>query len=695
MKMKTKTKTAILTIGILLFSSLFLTAQKVKEKDLPEKYRQFLDFTRYIMLDKERDVFMQLQTHRDRDVFIVAFWKQRDPTPGTPQNEYKDEHQERFNEANRRFGRTSVREGWQTDQGRIWIILGGPVSTERFESPQVIYPCQIWAYYGDPSKGLLTQFSLVFYQWGGVGEYKLYNPVADGPSRLLIQGSQMDTTDYLTLYEKIMEVAPTLALVSLSFVPGDIPFNYQPSPRANIILADIFQSPKKAINTAYATHFLDYRGMVSTEYMTNYVQSDNSLDRITDPITGLDFIHFSIVPLDISIDFYEPNNQYFCNFTLNVSLRQSEEVIFQYSKEYPVYFSPDDLERIRSNGIAIEDSFPVIPGRYKFIALLQNSVGKQFTVFEREINIPDTQDFARLNGPFLGYRFQSYRTDLHIPFKAADKKLVYDPKKTFSKGDEIALMFNVMSASRDLRENGRVRVVVQGLRENDPMRKTYNILLKNYLNRKSLNVTHTIPVEELSPDYYDLHLSLMDGNGEVLDETKDSFIVSPLEAVAHPISHSKSMALANSFVYYYMLANQALKVNEMEKSEAYYERAYQMKPDYKRGVAEYANFLLKVKKFDRSLELIEQIKDENDLQFSYHLTRGKALMGKENYVEAINSFLEGNKIYNSDTSLLNSMGICFYRTDQKDQALNAFKASLRLNPNQPEIKKLIDEIEKK
>ena len=692
--MNARACTSILTVGILIFSSLFLSAQGIKEKDLPAIYQQFLDFTRYIMLGKERDVFLQLETNRDRDVFIEAFWKQRDPTPGTPQNEYKEEHQQRFNEANRRFGRTSPQPGWMTDQGRIWIILGQPASIERFEHPQEIYPCQIWSYYGDPQKGLPTQFSLVFFQWGGVGAYRLYNPVADGPHKLLINGNRMETTNYEALYETIWEVAPTLALVSLSFVPGDIPYGYQPSPRANIILANILESPKADINPAYATHFLDYKAMVSTEYMTNYVQSESSLDRIVDPITGLDFVHFSIVPLDISVDFYEPNDQYFCNFTLNVSLRQSEEVIFQYSKEYPIYFSPDDLERIRGNGIAIEDSFPVIPGRYKFIALLQNSVGKQFTVFEREINIPEAQDFPHLNGPFLGYRFQPYRTDLHIPFKVVDKKLVYDPKKTFSKGDEIALMFNAMGISQELWNTGRVRVVIQGLRENDPVQKTYNIRLNNTPYRKPLNVTFSIPMEEISPDYYDIHLVLIDGNGETLDETKDSLIISPLEAVGHPVSHSKSMSLANSFLYYYMLANQAQKVMEWEKSEAYYERGYQMKPDFLRGVAEYADFLIKVKKFDRSLELIEQVKDDHNLQFSYFLTKGKAYMGKENYVEAINNFLEGNKIYNSDTNLLNSMGICFYRTDQKEQALNALKASLKLNPDQPEIKKLVAEIEK-
>jgi len=40
------------------------------------------------------------------------------------------------------------------------------------------------------------------------------------------------------------------------------------------------------------------------------------------------------------------------------------------------------------------------------------------------------------------------------------------------------------------------------------------------------------------------------------------------------------------------------------------------------------------------------------------------------------------------------MGFCFYKTNQKERALNVLRASLRLNPNQENIKKLIEEIEK-
>ena len=56
---------------------------------------------------------------------------------------------------------------------------------------------------------------------------------------------------------------------------------------------------------------------------------------------------------------------------------------------------------------------------------------------------------------------------------------------------------------------------------------------------------------------------------------------------------------------------------------------------------------------------------------------------------------EGNKIYNSDTRLLNSRGFCYSKTGQKKEALEVLNASLRLDPDQPDIKALKAEIGKK
>ncbi len=690
--MKFKMKKIIL--AYLLMTSILFATQKVKEKDLAQKHQEWLKLTRYIILPAERKVFMELTNDRERDIFIQTFWKQRDPTQGTPQNEYKDEHVHRFRYATEYFRRGTTRAGWMTDMGRMYIILGPPISIEKFEGMPGIYPCQVWSYYGDKEKGLPTHFNLVFFQRSGAGEFKLYNSLADGPASIIIDKRGLDLNNHLQLYQKIKQLAPTLAGPSISMIPGQYSAGYRPSLRDNLILSDIIESPKKDVSSSYATHFLNYKGVVSTEYLINYVESNASVEIIQDPILNINFVHFSISPERVSIDYFEPNDQYFCNFKLSVSLRKEENIIFQYSKDFPFYFPPEDIERIRGSGIAIQDTFPLIEGEYTLTILVQNSVGKEFSVSEKEIFVAKRSDTPEIIGPILGYRLQDYSSHLNVPFRLMGKKLLVDPKNTFSLTEDVAIFFNIKNVTKHLWEEGKVEIYINGLRPKEPVKRSYILDLKNYPFHETLGLTYSIPAKELSPDYYEMKLVLKDRDSTAV-EKKSNFIISPQEVVAHPSTLAKSFPLSNNYLYFYSIAYQYDKMNMPEKAENFYKLAYESSPDFKGGLVEYAQFLLKVRKFAESMRLIEGIRDNEEFRFQYYLLKGKAYLGMENYSEAIINFLEGNKIYNSDTSLLNSLGFCYYKTEETEKALDVLKASLSLNPEQKGIKALIAEIEKK
>lgn len=678
----------------LLFLCAILQGQKISEKDLPPQYQEWLKLVSYIIQPIERDVFLKLTSDRDRDIFIDTFWKQRDPTPGTPENEYKEEHVKRFTYANKFYGRGTTREGWRTDMGRIYIILGPPSSIERFEATGWVVPCQAWSFNGDPAKDLPPHFVLLFFQRGGIGEYKLYSPVSDGPAALLMDKRDIDPYDYEELYDRIRNLAPTLADISISIVPGEYNFDYTPSTRNAVILANIFESPKRDVNPSYATHFLDYKGIVSTEYMTNFVESESNIALIVDPATGIPFVHFSMVPKSMSIDYYEPKDQYYCNFRLDVSLREGEDIIFQYNRDFPIYFQEPDVARFQANGISIEDSFPAVPGKHRLIILLQNSVGKEFSIYEQDIVIPEDTGLPKLNGPFLGYKLENYGAQLHIPYKVQDRKLVVDPINTFGLGENLFVLLNVINCPRELWSAGEVKARIKGMRNVDPAERSFVMRLGDNAFNRVISLAHSVPLSELVPDYYELWVSLVDGDGRTLDEARANFVVSPDKALPHPIANAKGMPLSSRHLFYHMLARQNDKLNRNEQADAEYRQALALAPQYAEAAVDYANFLLKVGKYGQALQVIGRVKDDGKFRFEYFLIMGNALMGTGNYNEAINSFLEGNKIYNSDTRLLNSLGLCYLRTGEKSKALDTFNASLRLNPGQDDIKKLVEEIEK-
>jgi GWxTD domain-containing protein len=124
--------------------------------DLPKAYRNWLhEDVAYIITKKERDDFLALKTDADRDHFIEEFWLKRDPTPGTPENEYKEEHYRRIAFVNEHFG-TGI-PGWKTDRGRIYIIYGPPDELDPHPNGGYVrpaaegggtvdYPVELWRY---------------------------------------------------------------------------------------------------------------------------------------------------------------------------------------------------------------------------------------------------------------------------------------------------------------------------------------------------------------------------------------------------------------------------------------------------------------------------------------------------------------------------------------------------------------------
>jgi GWxTD domain-containing protein len=687
--------TAVAVLGFVLLGAAFSAAQpKIDPKDLPAPYREWLKLTTYIMTDKERDVFLHLSSDRERDLFIQAFWRLRDPTPGTPENEFQTEHMKRFQEANRRF--RSAREGWMTDRGRIYIILGPPISTESIAGDLDVYPAEIWSYYGDTNKGMPTHFELVFTQYKNAGEFKLYDPVADGPARLLIKGlTDYAPSDYQSMYEELFKKQPDLALVAFSIIPGQSSPGYQPSLDSAIYLAAILESPKKGLDESYATHFLNYKGVVSTEYLTNYMKSEGLAAIVYDPLTGLAYCDFAVAPERLSLDYYAPKGEYFCAFQMDVSLRSGEQTILQYGKEYPLTIPESQIKDTEGMGFSIADSFPVIEGRYHLTVLLRNTAGKEFSVYEADIQAPPLGGPPRLVGPSLGVKMVEAEAGARLPFQVERRKLNPDPKALFAGSDEIVYQFSAVGLTDEILKGGRIEAEIRGASGDTGPFKTLQFLFEGAGEARTRSFMGSFPAADLRPDYYEFVLALKDAQGGVLDTQRARFIVSPARSLSHPVVAARSFPLTNRFLYQYMLARQYELTGQPAKADAAYRQALAANPSYLKKVPDYAAFLVKEGRPEAALTVLETVRQAGDLSFQFHLLRGRALLALGRFDEALQDLAAGNRIYNSDAGLLAALGACYDRLGEKQKALEALRASLKLNPVQPDVEKLIREIEAK
>jgi len=107
-----------------------------------EMYKHLLDA---IASEEELDMYETLSSQQ-KVVFIENFWRKRDPTPDTPDNEYRQEILRRWNYV-KKFSRSKV-PGYRTQFGQVYLELGEPDHIERNMNPNY-RPYQIWYFYDE------------------------------------------------------------------------------------------------------------------------------------------------------------------------------------------------------------------------------------------------------------------------------------------------------------------------------------------------------------------------------------------------------------------------------------------------------------------------------------------------------------------------------------------------------------------
>jgi len=130
---------------------------------------QSVEVLRYIATKEENEEIGKLTQEEARKTYWDAFWRRRDPTPETPENEARDAFYQRVQYANQHFATGGP--GWKTDMGRIYIVFGRPDEVVRnpfnFDRP----PEEIWYYYRD-------RRTFVFVDRDGFGRYDLVSTPA-------------------------------------------------------------------------------------------------------------------------------------------------------------------------------------------------------------------------------------------------------------------------------------------------------------------------------------------------------------------------------------------------------------------------------------------------------------------------------------------------------------------------------------
>ena len=110
--------------------------------ELAEEFR----ISKYIKQSEDDKAFDKLTTVEARQEFLLKFWTRVEKEELGRLNLTRSVYLQRVQTANQRY-RTYAKEGWRTDQGRVFILYGEPDDIQRFSNSSDSKPYETWNYH--------------------------------------------------------------------------------------------------------------------------------------------------------------------------------------------------------------------------------------------------------------------------------------------------------------------------------------------------------------------------------------------------------------------------------------------------------------------------------------------------------------------------------------------------------------------
>ncbi len=326
----------------------------------------------FIITDPERKAFTQLGTDDEREQFIEQFWLRRDPTPGTVENEFKEEHYRRLDYANQRFA--SGFPGWKTDRGMIYIKYGPPDEIESHPSGGT--------YQRPIEQGGGQTSTYPFEQWryrhlDGIGDnivVEFVDQTMSGEYRLTIDPGDKDALRYL---------------------PGSQPQNQIPN-TASRLGRNEFDSLEQvaSLNKPPAAKFKDLEAAVTASVRYNALPIRVQTDFI--PVTPGSTS--SLITIQVDRDgllFQEHDGA--AHAVVNIYGRVStlaQRVVQIFEDSMQVDGAPNSPGVLDGSTI-YQKVLQMAPGRYRLSVAVKDAVGGGISNYEAAIDVPGL-DEARL-----------------------------------------------------------------------------------------------------------------------------------------------------------------------------------------------------------------------------------------------------------------------------------------------------------
>jgi GWxTD domain-containing protein len=501
--------------------------QKAMQKEMETPYKKWLEEeVPYIITNEERASFRKLSTDEEREQFIEAFWERRNPNPGTPENEFKEEYYRRIAYSNEHYA--SGIPGWKTDRGRIYIMYGPADEIESHPSggsyirpPEEgggetsTYPFETWRYrYID---GIGTNIILEFVDPTMTGEYHLTMDPGEKDALLHVPNAGLTQLESMGMASKRDRFTRTDGM-TIGQPLGGLPESMEEFTRLDLY-AKIFKPPSVKFN--------DLKAVVTARLSSQLLPFDVRTDflRVTEE-TVLTPITIQVANRDLQ--FQNKNGVMHAVMDIFAQLSSLSGRTVNTIEDSVVLDVPEsEFQRYVDRRSVYQKAVPLRPGRYKLSVVVKDDSSGHMGSMELGIQVPHfDEDKLSASSLILADLIEPLPTSQvgSGPFVIGGSKVRPNVTRIFTRDQNLGIYEQVYNLSLDQqtqRPSADVEYDISQegkavLTQTEPVAKSQSAAWQLTLQKK-------MPLRSLSPGKYTVEIKVTDNVKKQTIDRTDTF----------------------------------------------------------------------------------------------------------------------------------------------------------------------------
>jgi GWxTD domain-containing protein len=679
----------------LLLAALFLIASFqgffAQEDKLETRYKEWLQKdVAYIITPEEKEFFLQLKTNEERDKFIEDFWQRRDPYPETPVNEFKEEHYRRFNYANKNLGTESPREGWMTDRGRIYILLGKP--NYIFHEPSGIrfYPLEIWYYDNPPIRDLPTGLRLMFFKRRGVGEYRLYSPFFDGLGSLMPAYYGVPNDVFLSNPNFLAQLDFDVRQAALSVAPGvsltsseDVLVKFYSPPKEYIKVPFSGKTPIVTTKISYAT--------IPLEMVVNHVKYNDSAY----------VLNFAVEVPPKYLSFSERDDNFYTRIDINGTIvDQNNQIAATISDKAYIEQTKEQLDKSKTYRFVYKGQKLLIPGRYTLNLVLRDFISNQMGNISQQFTISSFgQKRLQMIKPVLSYKMESKAItspDKWEPFVYDNIRIFPKVDKTFDKSNTVYVYSQLYYPRIESLSSLPNFTCLYEIRDSEgKVVKQWNERLIDVKPGSfgRIHLLKQLPIKDLSPGQYKIRINVEEINLKQSIESTTDIVISDINQNLGRFQFERMLDSAPLFTHL-NLGQQYFNRGEIDQAQFHFRTALEFDRNSLDAKVKLAKCLILKKDYQAAEKFLIEALNQESNHYDALICMGSLQSSLEKYSQAIENYKKALDIGLETAALRNALGEAYMLAGNYKAAKESFERSLKLNPKQQNVKEVLERLGK-